>query len=253
MKLLCIIGCLIRIVSSFIIHPTTHIRTGYYNTICNRYTNINSILQNADGHQDHQSMSSSCTTLLTDFNSELQGLDYCDDIDKAQENLISPAPESFHVIHTAISKLNKELGNISDGHNHYNDLKALSSYLLKINVGIELYAESGVIKWRVVPCSCNESNKVLIINCGYIADDGRVELYHDYNPLQLSKMAIDLAKNTNDRNNNLSKIQDIVLQAEVCMNPVVSSSHLVFISHYIPLMYIYSETISIDIGDGFER
>jgi len=129
MKLLCIIGCLIHIVDSFIIHPTTHIGTGYYNTICNRYTNIN---QNADRHQDHQST---------------QWLDYCDDIDKAQENLISPASESFHVIHTAISKLNKELGNISAS-NHYNDLKAL--YLLKTNVGIELYTESGVIRWRVI-------------------------------------------------------------------------------------------------------
>lgn len=197
MKLLCIIGCLIHIVSSFITHPTTHIRTGYYNTICNRYTNIN---QNADRHQDHQST---------------QWLDYCDDIDKAQENLISPAPESFHVIHTAISKLNKELGNISDS-NHYNDLKALSSYLLKTNVGIELYTESGVIRWRVIPsCNSNESIKVLI-NSGCIAD-GRVELYHNYNSLQLSKMAIDLAiMNTNDPN-NLSKIQDIAVQAEVCI------------------------------------
>lgn len=197
MKLLCIIGCLIHIVDSFIIHPTTHIGTGYYNTICNRYTNIN---QNADRHQDHQST---------------QWLDYCDDIDKAQENLISPAPESFHVIHTAISKLNKELGNISDS-NHYNDLKALSSYLLKTNVGIELYTESGVIRWRVIPsCNSNESIKVLI-NSGCIAD-GRVELYHNYNSLQLSKMAIDLAiMNTNDPN-NLSKIQDIAVQAEVCI------------------------------------
>ena len=201
MKLLCIIGCLIHIVGSFIIHPTTHIRTGYYNTICNRYTDINCILQNSD----HQSTpSSSCTTLLTDFNSEQQWIDYCDDIDKAQENLISPAPESFHVIHTAISKLNRELGNICDS-NHYNDIKALSLYLLKPNVGIELYAERGVIKWRVFP-SCNESNKV--------PDDGRVELYHDYNSLQLSKMATTM--NTNDPN-NLSTIQDIACQAEVCI------------------------------------
>ena len=191
MKLLCIIGCLVHIVSSFIIHPTTHIRTGNYNTICNRYTNIN---QNADRHQDHQST---------------QWLDYCDDIDKAQENLISPAPESFHVIHTAISKLNRELGNICDS-NHYNDIKALSLYLLKPNVGIELYAERGVIKWRVFP-SCNESNKVL---CGCIADDGSVEFYHNYNPLQLSKMATTM--NTNDPN-NLSEIQDIACQAEVCI------------------------------------
>jgi len=213
MKLLCIIGCLIHIVSSFIIHPTTHIRTGHYNTIiCKyRYTNIN---QNADRHQDHQST---------------QWLDYCDDIDKAQENLISPAPESFHVIHTAISKLNKELGNICDS-NHYNDLKALSLYLLKPNVGIELYAEGGVIRWRVVP-SCNESIKVLI-NCGCIADDGKVELYHNYNSLQLSKMAIDLAiMNTNDPN-NLSKIQDIALQAEVCMYSVL---HRILYSYLITL------------------
>ena len=214
MKLLCIIGCLIHISGSFIIHPTTHIKSGYYYTICNRYTNY--INQNADRHQDHQSTpsSSSCTT-LTDFNSEQQWLDYCDDIDKAQENLISPAPESFHVIHTAISKLNKELGNISDS-NHYNDLKALSTYLLKTNVGIELYTESGVIRWRVIPsCNSNESIKVLI-NSGCIAD-GRVELYHNYNSLQLSKMAIDLAiMNTNDPN-SLSKIQNIAVQAEVCI------------------------------------
>ena len=212
MKLLCIIGCLIHIVSSFIIHPTTHIRTGHYNTIiCKyRYTNIN---QNADRHQDHQST---------------QWLDYCDDIDKAQENLISPASESFHVIHTAISKLNKELGNISDS-NHYNDLKALTTYLLKPNVRIELYAEGGVIRWRVVP-SCNESK--VIINCVCIADDGSVQLYHNYNPLQLSKMAIDLAiMNTNYRNNNSSKIQDIACQAEVCMYSV--SLHRILYSYLI--------------------
>lgn len=192
MKLLCIIGCLVHIVSSFIIHPTTHIRTGHYNTICNRYTNIN---QNADRHQDHQST---------------QWLDYCDDIDKAQENLISPAPDSFYVIQTAISKLNKELGIMSDS-NHYNDLKALTVYLLKPNVGIELYAEGGVIRWRVVP-SCSESK--VLINCGCIADDGGVELYHNYNPLQLSKMAATM--NTKFPN-NLSKIQDIAVQAEVCI------------------------------------
>ena len=221
MKLLCIIGCLIHIVSSFITHPTTHIRTGYYNTICNRYTNINCILQNADRHQDHQSTLFFLYNVTYRFNSEQQWLDYCDDIDKAQENLISPAPESFHVIHTAISKLNKELGIISDS-NHYNDLKALTSYLLKPNVGIELYAEGGVIRWRVVP-----SESKVLINCGCIADDGMVEFYHNYNPLQLSKMAATM--NTNDPN-NLSKIQDIACQAEVCMYSVL---HRILYSYLI--------------------
>lgn len=72
---------------------------------------------------------------------------------------------------------------------------------------------------------CNESK--VLINCGCIADDGKVELYHNYNSLQLSKMTIDLAiMNTNDPN-NLSKIQDIAVQAEVCNN------------RYICILYSY--------------
>lgn len=152
---------------------------------------------------------SACPTVLRNCNVEQQH-DLCEDVDKVMEGLVSPAPESFYVLNSVISKINYHHLPRDDTFSPLDDLKALSSYLVKVKYAIELYLDIDVYKWRLVP---RENSKLGAIYPREFIREGNTELYHEHNTLQLSRIALDLATNGHD-SQILTKIQAIAGQAE---------------------------------------
>lgn len=131
---------------------------------------------------------------------------FCNDEDHTMEGLVSPAPESFYVLHSAICRINNSFG---DDAINMNDLNALSSYLVKPNYAIELYKDMDVFKWRLIP----RSSSHLVHPLDFVmAED---ELYHKYNALELSRMALDVATSASRESGTLDKVHEIAIQAEV--------------------------------------
>ena len=96
--------------------------------------------------------------------------------------------------------------------NFVNDLKALSSFLVKPYYGIELYLDHHMIKWKVIKCDgCCE-----VIHPWECIEDVETELYQKRDTLQLSKMALDVATEYPNDYQTKQKIYDITLQAKVC-------------------------------------
>eukprot|EP00579_Thalassiosira_antarctica_P021700 CAMPEP_0201977220 /NCGR_PEP_ID=MMETSP0904-20121228/59938_1 /ASSEMBLY_ACC=CAM_ASM_000553 /TAXON_ID=420261 /ORGANISM="Thalassiosira antarctica, Strain CCMP982" /LENGTH=127 /DNA_ID=CAMNT_0048528541 /DNA_START=527 /DNA_END=906 /DNA_ORIENTATION=+ len=124
------------------------------------------------------------------------------------EGLVSPAPESFHVLHSAISKINGER-DCFDGKNDaraLSDVRALSSFLTKPDYAIELYSDTEISKWRLIP----RANSKFIVKYPYdCIQEGKTELYDENNPLQLSRMALELATKTPNDPHIICKIDDI--------------------------------------------
>lgn len=147
---------------------------------------------------------------------------YCEDIDKTLEYLVSPAPESFHVIHSKISQMNK-LDEARESRRYLMDMAALADYLLKPNVSIQVYREKNNtdsqkdrIKWKVIP-GCSDGS-IISYPDGCISTDkegGKKQLYHTYSTLQLSQMALDLATTCRNEPDFLDNVHDIVRQVEV--------------------------------------
>eukprot|EP00581_Thalassiosira_minuscula_P020046 CAMPEP_0183716960 /NCGR_PEP_ID=MMETSP0737-20130205/10692_1 /TAXON_ID=385413 /ORGANISM="Thalassiosira miniscula, Strain CCMP1093" /LENGTH=134 /DNA_ID=CAMNT_0025946299 /DNA_START=593 /DNA_END=994 /DNA_ORIENTATION=+ len=133
------------------------------------------------------------------------------------EHLVSPAPESFSVLHSAISKINDDAecfdGCIfgDDVGSLLNDLRALSAFLVKPDCAIELYSEAGMLKWRLIRSA---NSKLDVIHSFDRIQECKTELYHENNALQLSRMALDLATKTLGDPQILSKINYVALQAE---------------------------------------
>lgn len=96
----------------------------------------------------HQTECTTCPTLLNAYQFE-QWHKLCEDVDKVLGSLVSPAPESFHILHSLLSKINDEVEcfdrNFPAG-KYNNDLKALSSFLIKENYSIVLYLDSDLVK-----------------------------------------------------------------------------------------------------------
>jgi hypothetical protein len=132
----------------------------------------------------------------------------CNEIDQTMEGLISPAPESFHVLHYTIRKINIEFGHETSDI-RINDLNTVCSYLVKQKYAVELYWDNDLIKWRLI----SRSSSSLIHPTEFIL--GHDELYHQYNVLELSRMALDIATSSSDNSESLD-VHDIVKQAEVC-------------------------------------
>lgn len=152
----------------------------------------------------HETECTSYRTLLSAFQFE-QWHKLCEDVDKVMESLVSPAPESFHVLHSLISKINDDV-DCFDGNSPANDLKALSSFLIKPNYTIVLYLDSDLVKWKTEHGCINSYNNI---------QECQTELYHKHNILELSRMALDLAaKNLNDPEVSL-KVHHLSRQAEV--------------------------------------
>mmetsp|Transcript_8279 Transcript_8279/g.18543 ORF Transcript_8279/g.18543 Transcript_8279/m.18543 type:complete len:638 (-) Transcript_8279:135-2048(-) len=160
----------------------------------------------------HQDQYTPCPTLLADCQVE-QWNELCEDVDKIMEGLVSPAPESFRVLHSVMSKINFDESVPADDNdtNYLGDLKALSSFLVKPNYDIELYTDSEILKWRLIPRSNNKVGVIYPCDC---IQEGKTELYHEHNSLNLSRMALDLATKTPSDPHVLPKIHDIVRQAE---------------------------------------
>lgn len=153
-----------------------------------------------------------CPSLLSDDCKSDQWHDFCEDVDEIMVGLVSPAPASFCVLHSTISRINGERegfsGNI--GGTALNDLRALS-FLIKPEFAIDLFEDADVLKWRLVP----RAGFRVIHDCEDCIQRGKPELYHEHNPLQLSRLAVDLATNTPNDPMNLSKVHYFARQAEV--------------------------------------
>ena len=156
----------------------------------------------------HQTECTTCPTLLNAYQFE-QWHKLCEDVDKVLGSLVSPAPESFHILHSLLSKINDEVEcfdrNFPAG-KYNNDLKALSSFLIKENYSILLYLDSDLVKWKIEPGCINLCNDI---------QESQIELYHKHNTLELSRMASDIAaKNLSNPVISL-KIHHLARQAEV--------------------------------------
>jgi hypothetical protein len=170
---------------------------------------VNTVTQRRSEENDtHQTECITCITLPAICQFEHWNK-FCDDVDKVLESLVSPAPESFYVLHSLITKINDEVEcfdeNLPAG-NCTNDLNALSSFLIKSKYTTVLFLDSGLIRWKIEHESYNSCNGIQECNN---------ELYHKHNTLELSRMALDLStKNPNDPE-TLVKVHHLARQAEV--------------------------------------
>ena len=153
---------------------------------------------------------------LSNHNGEHWGA-FCDDVDNALEGLVSPAPESFHVIHSKISQIDpdRDTDDFFVPLRILEDLKSLANYLVKPNYSIELYDmerdDGKILKWKVIPRGSD--NFCIIYRDHNSNKSGEKELYHEYSILQLSQMA--LATNSQNDPTLLKKVHEIAHQAEV--------------------------------------
>jgi hypothetical protein len=170
---------------------------------------VNTATQRRLGVDDnHQTECITCPTLLTVCQFE-HWHKFCDDVDKVLEYLVSPAPESFHVLHSLITKINEEV-ECFDEHlpagNYTNDFKALSKFLIKSKYTAVLFLDSGLIRWKIEHECSNLCNDI---------QECKIELYHKHNTLELSRIALDLsAKKPNDPETSL-EVHHLARQAEV--------------------------------------
>ncbi len=153
---------------------------------------------------------------------------YCsdDDVDDTLRRLVSPAPESFHVIDSCVGRINEKIMKKKEPREYVCDIKntalledvskdlmALSSYILKPGSCIELYysyedsysPEINVFMWRVVDAedtsrsslNGSESYEGRIFRCDELikslSTSPSLEMYHEYNVLELSRHALELA------------------------------------------------------------
>jgi hypothetical protein len=96
--------------------------------------------------------------------------------------------------------------------NCLNDLNALSSFLVKPRYVIELYNDSGVLKWKLVTrIPSSDGNVSHLLDC----DQSMPELHHKCKLLTLSQMALDLATESPHRTETLEEIHELARQAEV--------------------------------------
>ena len=211
-------------------------------------------------HQDYQY--TPCPTILAGCWLE-EWNELCENVDRNMEGLVSPAPESFHVLHSVVSNINSEItcldGRSPEGTvavSYLDDLKALSSFLVKPSYVIELYLDCGSLKWRLIPRARNTKCEV-VYPCSFI-QDSEAELHHKHNTLELSRMALDLATKTSSPH-TLTKVHGITRQAEVCNSGVTPGSslcsHICVSRPCLPLLQniLTAETPDTDNGFGFER
>jgi len=131
---------------------------------------------------------------------------YCENVDKNLEGLVSPSPESFSAIHSAMLRANAAIST------NIEDILALSRYLVKPNYTMELFHDDEIIKWRMIQGGSVEG---VIVDSNIAVEEGGRELYHEFSTLQLSQMALEIATNTTNHDANLlSKIHEVAQQAE---------------------------------------
>lgn len=189
-----------------------------------------------------------------------QWLKYCDDVDEILEGLVSPAPESFHVIHRAFEEINRRL--VLDERVYFfefpqftNDLRALSSYLVKSEYALALSLHDS-FRWKLVKRV--EGGSCIIFPIGYHDVDDNDEMYHKHTTLQLSQMALELATSSQDDPDLLSKVHGIADQAEVSSFKQLSVDsclkHTTLITHKYIALYNYASSEKADVNTwlGFE-
>ncbi|KAL9183665.1 hypothetical protein ACHAXT_004521 [Thalassiosira profunda] len=136
--------------------------------------------------------------------------EFCDDVDEILAGLVSPAPESFCVLHAAMHRINCQSENgVTDG----NELKALESlsFLVKPDFAIDLCRDEDVTKWRLIP---REGSIKLPRQRKPLIPEYNADLWRQHSPLQLSQIALELATRKPGDYQTLAEIQDIAQQTE---------------------------------------
>jgi len=160
-------------------------------------------------------------------------------------SLVSPAPESFHILHSLLSKINDEVEcfdrNFPAG-KYNNDLKALSSFLIKDNYSLVLYLDSDLVKWKIEPGCINLCNDI---------EESQIELYHKHNTLELSRMASDIAAKNLSNPVISPKIHHLARQAEV-WNPlfhsIFSIPYCVHVSNLTLEIFLVQKRLTLTMG-----
>ncbi|KAL3811715.1 hypothetical protein ACHAXA_004081 [Cyclostephanos tholiformis] len=130
----------------------------------------------------HEAECITCPNLLTACQFKIWHK-FCDDVDKVLESLVSPAPESFHVLHSLITKINDEVECFDEyfaAGKYTNDLRALSNFLTKAKYTTVLFLNSGSIRWKIEHECSNSCNDI---------QECTIELNHKHNILESSRMA----------------------------------------------------------------
>lgn len=142
---------------------------------------------------------------------------YCEDVDKNMEGLVSPSPESFHVVHLAMKRANMNSNRTANAFFiNIDDINALCQFLVKPTFSMELFHDDDeeIVKWRMI----RGGNARLLYPNHYATVKGGKELYHDYSTLQLSQLSLELATNaTNHDDERLSVIHEVARQAQVSL------------------------------------
>lgn len=139
---------------------------------------------------------------------------YCEDVDKNMEGLVSPSPESFHVVHLAMKRANMSSNRTANEfYINIDEINALCQFLVKPTFSMELFHDDDeeIVKWRMI----RGGNASLLYPNHYTTVKGGKELYHDYSTLQLSQLSLELATNaTNHDAERLSEIHEVAHQAQ---------------------------------------
>ena len=150
-------------------------------------------------------------------------------VDNILKDLVSPAPESFHVIDITVKKINVAKSNLQ---NVLLDIEALSRYLVKPNCVIQVYEEENIWKWDTAPAAPADGKTM--IRCKRAGYDLQFrksfsELYHNLTSLELARFSIDVA--TGKREREQSTIEEIVKALEVRMRREFTSIFLIHIKY----------------------
>lgn len=192
--------------TSFISHPR-HILLPRFNSFQSIESNRACILP--------QPTESDCFhTIICPDNKSNDWHRYCHDIDEVLEGLISPAPESFDVLHSVMCNINS-MGFYNDKNSgvYMNDLVALSSFLVKPKYAIQLYWYMNVIGWKLVP---RNGHAGVIYPSGLSLNQENDKMYHRYNVLELSKMALGVAtEDSLGKRQSLARIHEFAREAWV--------------------------------------
>lgn len=121
--------------------------------------------------------------------------DHCDDAkDDILQHLVSPAPESFHIIDASMKRLNEE-SNKTNFDTIVMDLTALSRYLVKPHCMLHVYEEDTKWKWKTSVGQQGGRNMLCIDQMRRDVEfmPSSAQLYHNLTTLELARCATNLA------------------------------------------------------------
>ena len=120
-----------------------------------------------------------------------------DNVDDILEHLVSPAPESFHVIDRAVKKMNCFDASCADSLSvAFMDIDTLAKLLVTKNFAILIYQQDDKWNWDIKDVDgdskviFDRANDELLFNI----NQSNSQLYHKLSLLQLASLSMDIAK-----------------------------------------------------------